>query len=685
MKKLCEKKMAVILCWALGAALYAPAADIDYVENSSFSNTVSIAFSGSSATITPSTPAGVTVSQDGANVVITSTVAGVNYLLSGTTTAGSLKFGSAYPFKLTLNGVQLASTDNPAISIRSTNRCFLVLAGHTTNSLADGSSYVENVSGALYSLGPLIFSGTGSLTLTGKGSKKHGIYCNSYIRLRDGEVNVSGAAKDGIHAVSYFRMDNGTLYVTATGDGIDGDDGYVEINGGAVNVRSDVADTRCIKASRAVTLNGGVVNLSVTGLQAKGFSGGDVAINGGTLSVALSGNVYLETVQTVTTNSGTVTTNSYVDPSYCTAIKCDSNLTVTAGTVTITHGGTAGKGISAGGNIVIQGGLLDIVTTGGYSTSFTNSGKVLDIAAADCMKADGNLQVLGGTVNVLSTGNAGDGLSADGAIIFGVSGITNTPCVTAATRGQKVYLSGSGESADYANPKAIKAIGSLTINGGTIRATTKNDGGEGIESKNRVIVNGGLVEITAYDDCINASTNVTINGGMVYCYSLGNDGIDANGTMTINGGTVIASGTTAPEEGFDCDANTFTITGGIMMGTGGASSTPTSSSCTQRSVMYTATGSSGTVIQVKSAGGNVVVYKTPRAYSSGGGGGPGGSGGMVMLFSNSSLVSGTTYYIVTGGTITGGTEFHGYYTGATVTGGTTSKTFTASSMVTSVK
>ena len=60
---------------------------------------------------------------------------------------------------------------------------------------------------------------------------------------------------------------------------------------------------------------------------------------------------------------------------------------------------------------------------------------------------------------------------------------------------------------------------------------------------------------------------------------------------------------------------------------------------------------------------------------------------MILFFSNPSLTAGTTYTVVSGVTVTGGTEFHGYYTGGTVTGGTTIKTFTTSttSMVTSVK
>ena len=77
-----------------------------------------------------------------------------------------------------------------------------------------------------------------------------------------------------------------------------------------------------------------------------------------------------------------------------------------------------------------------------------------------------------------------------------------------------------------------------------------------------------MIAALCYDDCMNASNSIVINGGSIYCYSSGNDGIDSNGTLTITGGVVIASGTTSPEDGFDCDQNTFKITGGIVLGIG---------------------------------------------------------------------------------------------------------------------
>lgn len=672
-----RSKWIVVAAW-LGQVVAALAVNIDYVEHVSFTQAVAVAYDGTTATVSNGAGSGIALVQEGAYLSITSNVAGVEFILSGASANGAFRLSNAYPAKVTLNGVSLASTNGPAIQLRSTNRTFVVMAKGTGSLLSDGSVNADG--GALQGSGPLVFSGPGTLTVSGV--KKHAVSGAGWVRIRDGEIVVPRAASDAIHAGA-FQLDNGTLSLQATGDGIDA--GTVQIHGGSIAVVSLTNDTKGIKSDGTMTVDGGVMDLTIQGVQSKGIKSTDLIVNGGTLMFNLSGGVYLGTNTVITTNGSTVTTNRYIDPSYCAAVKCDSNVTVNAGTIMVTHGGMAGKGISADGDITINGGNLDLFTSGGNSAIFTNSASVPDVAAADCLKADGALRIYGGTLRAVSTGAAGDAISAEGEAVIGVAGVTNTPYIVAATRGAHVLVSGSGNSADYSNPKTFSAQGNVTVNGGTFRATTQNDGGEGLESKNMLTIQGGDIEITSYDDCLNASSNVTINGGRIYCYSTGNDAIDSNGPMTINGGTIVASGTTAPEEGFDCDQYTFSIRGGTMIGTGGASSTPTASSCTQRSVIYKAAGTSGAVIRVKSAAGaDVLVYKLPRTYSGGGGGPGGGSASMTMLFSVPALTN-ATYYLVTGATVTGGTEWHGQYTGATVTGGTTSKTFTASSMVTTVQ
>ena len=441
--------------------------DDDLVENATFSTVVGIVYSGTTASVT-NAASGVTVSQSGANVVITSTIEGVEYVLSGTTTAGSLKIYSDYKFKLNFNGVDITSTSGPAINIQSHKRVFAVLTEGTVNKLTDSSSYptsTEDQKGCLFSEGQLIFSGSGSLTVSGK--YKHAVCSDDYILIRQGvQLTVAAAATDGIHTNEAILIEGGTVQVTSTDEGINCDEGAVVINDGMV----------------------------------------------------------------------TVTTKA-------------------------------------------------------------------------------------------------------------------------------------------ASAKGIKGYGNVTINGGTINVTAKGgDSSEGIESKSVLSINGGTVEVTAYDDCINAASGIVITGGSVYCYSSNNDGIDSNGPLTISGGLIVSSGTTSPEEGIDCDQNTFKITGGTLVGFGGATSTPTSSASTQRSLIYGGSGTSNQYFSVvSSTGETVLVCKIPRTYSQ-----------MTLLFSSPSLTAGTSYTIYSGGTVSGGTDFHGLYTAGTYTAGTQLSTFTSSSVVTQV-
>lgn len=439
----------------------------DLIENSTFTNTVTIVFGTTLSINNPLATAGVTITQIGADLTITSTAKAVDYVISGTTANGSVKVYSDNKFKLTLNGANISNADGPAINIQSSKRAFLVLADGTSNSLSDGSTYAtstEDTKGTIFSEGQLIFSGTGSLSV--KGNYKHAIASDDYIRIRSGIITITGAVTDGIHTNDAFIADGGILKITATSDGIECEEGYVIINNGTFN---------------------------------------------------------------------------------------------------------------------------------------------------------------------LTTGD--DGIAAS----YEETDLSITPYVT--------------------------------INGGSINITST--AGEGIESKSVLTINSGTIATTTADDGLNAGTAIYINGGYVYSYSTGNDAMDSNGTFTITGGKVVAVGSRSPEAGIDCDARTLKITGGILVGIGGATSGPSASASTVRSVVM-GSGSANQIIHIEAADGTeALTFSIPVSYS-------------TLLFASAKLKASTTYNVYTGGSVASGTGFHGLYSGGTYTKGSKSSNFTTSSMVTQI-
>lgn len=633
--------------------------------DSTFTNAVVITYTTSGATVTsnPYSSSGVAVAVSGSDVTVTSTTGtAVNYVLKGTNTDGVFTVNSTNAFGIILNGLNLMNSDGPAINITSSSDATIHLVGTTNNRLIDNSTYSTDFSsakGTIYCAGNLTLEGNGNLIV--KGYAKHAISSAATFTLAGGTTTISYAYKDGIHATNYVQT-GGSLTITPTDDGIEAEDGYATISGGTLTVTNTVDDTKGLKADGTITVSGGTLNLTASGTQDKAIKGGEVVLSGGTIGITTSGGVYLEA------------SGSGYDPSYCTGIKSDGNVTISGATVTIASTGVAGKGISVDGDFTMNSGTVTISTSGG-GAKYTNTSGTTDSYSATCVSVDGATYLYGGTIAVTSTGLAGKGISSDGELIMGKSTSTSGPTVTAKTTGAKFLVSGSGDNADYANPKAIKSSGNVTINSGTYTVSTAQDGGEGIESKNILTINGGTFNVQAYDDCINASSSIVINGGNIYCYSSGNDGIDSNGTLTITGGVVISSGTTTPEEGFDCDSNTFTITGGVLIGTGGSTSTPTTGTSTQYTVLYGGSATADQIFRIEtSAGVEVLTYKLPRTYSS-----------MTLLFSSSALANNTTYSIYKGGSVTGGTDFHGYYTGATYTKpSSVTNSFTISAKVTTV-
>lgn len=268
----------------------------DLVENATFENTIKIVFSDNSATVTNPVSEDVVITQDGADVIVKSSISKVAYEVSGTTSDGMLKIYSDKKFKLSLNNLSITNGDGPAINIQSKKTIFVMLDG--TNSLTDAATYNnipddEDAKAAFFSEGQLVFSGSGVLNVAGK--NKHGIACDDYIRVISGTITVSEAVSDAIHTGDYAIVDGGTFNLSASSDGLDCGKGYIIINDGTFNINVaddgivasyDIEDEKepddSIKPN--LTINGGIFTIKTTegeGLEAKG----EMTINDGSIDI----------------------------------------------------------------------------------------------------------------------------------------------------------------------------------------------------------------------------------------------------------------------------------------------------------------------------------------------------------------------------------------------------------------
>lgn len=332
---------------------------------------------------------------------------------------------------------------------------------------------------------------------------------------------------------------------------------------------------------------------------------------------------------------------------------------ISGGSIHITVGGTAAKGLRADSLITISGGTLNITTTGGGAWDSGNQ----DTKAAACIATDTDLIISGGTITCKSTGVGGKGINIDGDLTISDGKVNVTT-----TGGVYTYTGGY-----YCLPKGIKAEGNITISGGEVTATTTgsvygDSGPEAIESKGTLTISGGIIMATATDDAINSGGNMTFTGGYTFARSTSNDGIDANGNLYVRAGVVYAVGSREPEVAFD--ANTeggkqLYVTGGTLIGFGGLERSASMTQPYVENSSYTA----NTYYALYGGTTLLVAFKAPQT-----------AGGNGVTVSCGTLTSGSTYSLKSGVTITSGTSyFEGhYFENATVSGGTATSVTAAS-------
>jgi hypothetical protein len=146
---------------------------------------------------------------------------------------------------------------------------------------------------------------------------------------------------------------------------------------------------------------------------------------------------------------------------------------------------------------------------------------------------------------------------------------------------------------------------------------------EGLDSEMHLTINGGVIEIYAMNDGINANEDgvsvVTINDGELFI-DAGNgaegDGIDSNGSLVINGGTVIAlANPRTGDGGIDADLG-ITINGGIVIALGSRNDeVRTDSAQPFMGLTYSTTKLAGSIILVTDANNKeILTFKPEKAY-----------------------------------------------------------------------
>jgi len=287
---------------------------------------------------------GTSASCDGAGVTIsgstvTITAAGT-YVLSGSLN-GSIVVDAAKEDKvqLVLDGVTINAETFAAIYVAQADKVFVTLADGTVNSLSNGGAFVQldenDVDAVIYAKDDITFNGTGTLQISSPAG--HGVSGKDEVTVTGGTYEIA-AANCAIRARDSLAIADGTFTLVAGNDGLhaeNGDDdtlGNVYIAGGsfAIQVSDDA-----VHANALLTLDGGSFDIAA----AEGLEATYIQINDGTINISASD----DGVNAARKSSAYAPT-----------------VEINGGTITISMGAGDTDGVDSNGDIIINGGVIDV-------------------------------------------------------------------------------------------------------------------------------------------------------------------------------------------------------------------------------------------------------------------------------------------------------------------------------------
>lgn len=502
-----------------------------YIDNSTVDDgVVSVSYNGSTASVTIAGNVAqyVTPAVSAAHVSITqsedvsdTTCGEITYSLEGSSTDGEFALNGSYKATIELRGLSLTNPAGVPLNIQDGKRIELSVKKDTENTLTDASTGSQK--GCVVCKGHLELKGKGVLNVYG--NTAHGIYAKEYVSLKNCTVNVLSAVKDGINCNQYFLMESGTLNVSGVAD-----------DGVQVSYKDDT--DREAEDTGTITITGGTVNVAVAGTATKGLKAdGDVAISGGDITIGTSGGGKWDSDEAKTKAAS--------------CISADGKVQIDGGTLNLTSTGSGGKGISCDGELVINSGSVVVKTSGGMyayvnGTEYSNYTGNTDRLTSDQksspkgMKADGNVTINGGTINVTTTGNGAEGIESKAILTINDGTIVVSSYDDAINSSSHMYIKGGDITVVSSGNDGLDSNGNMYISGGMIKAFGTSAPECGIDANEEdgyaVIFTGGTLL------AVGGGNSVPSTAESTQPYVSGNMSVAANTEVSLkNGNTVLAT------------------------------------------------------------------------------------------------------------------------------------------------
>lgn len=523
-------------------------------------NVVTVSYSGATAhvDIAGNIAKYVDATVDGAQVTITqsaevaeNTCGEITYRLSGESSNGSFNLEGFYKSSIELLGLNLTNTSGAALNIQNGKRISLSVKSGTTNTLSDGASGSQK--GCIVCKGHLELKGKGELTIAGNTS--HAIYAKEYVEMKNCTVNITAAVKDGINCNQYFLMNSGTLNISGVGD-----------DGLQVSFKDDT--DRTADDTGSITINNGTININTTADAAKGMKcEGNITINNGTITITTTGNGVWDSTKVKTKAAA--------------CMASDGDMAINGGTLQLTATGGGGKGINADGQLTINEGCTTIHTSGGIvayvngslSNNYTGNTDRLDSdykSSPKGIKVDGNIIINGGDINVTTTGKGAEGIESKSQLTINDGTITVASTDDAINSASHMFINGGNITVVASGNDGLDSNGNLYIKGGYIMAFGTSSPECGIDANEEegytVIFTGGTLLAVGGGNSVPSSSS-----GSTQAYVSGNSSVTANSTITLsnNSGTTLATFTVPAN--YTSSSNNGGFGGGGRPGFGGNS------------------------------------------------------------------------------------------------------------------